>query len=221
MTIPEIKIEVPQVNSYVIKAPQINPPNVPVLVPIGFPVIQMPCVEARRASYENEALVNNDPDGNVVLCDGGVPSFTPMDYTPEEIVPIQDSKPAEQAEQETPQAVTPDIPNNQKEKEDIFFVECPGSKDQRIGDFRNEKRLERVKGHKRSEDGSECITLYEPVTFVEQYLPSAATASFTAATAVVAATTPLILNIIKPLVKNLIKKLTTKKKNAKVENEIT
>jgi hypothetical protein len=67
-------------------------------------------------------------------------------------------------------------------------------------------------GHERSENGRECITLYEPVTFVEQYLPSAATASFTAATALVAASTPLLLNIIKPLVKNLVKKITSRKK---------
>ena len=100
MTIPEIKIEVPQVNSYVIKAPQINPPNVPVLVPIGFPVIQMPCVEARRASYENEALVNNDPDGNVVLCEGNVPRFTPIDFTPEDIIPIDNSVAKQKEEEE-------------------------------------------------------------------------------------------------------------------------
>ena len=107
------------------------------------------------------------------------------------------------------QGETPVIP---KEEEEIIFIECPGPKDQRVGDFRNEKRLETVKGHELSEDGKECITLYEPVTFVEQYLPSAATASFTAATALVAASAPLLLNAIKPVVKTLFKKLTTKKK---------
>ena len=203
-------INTPKIDVQVINAPTIRHPVVPVSVPIGFPIIQMPCVEARRSTYENEALVNNDPKGNVVLCEGNVPSFTPMDFTPNDFTYVESDLKQEQ-EEELPQPVTPEIPTDKKEEE-IFFVDCPGDKDQRVGDFRNEKRLERVKGHERSENGRECITLYEPVTFVEQYLPSAATASFTAATALVAASTPLLLNIIKPLVKNLVKKLTTKKK---------
>jgi hypothetical protein len=203
-------INTPTIDVQVINAPTIRHPVVPVSVPIGFPIIQMPCVEARRASYENEALVNNDPKGNVVLCEGNVPSFTPMDFTPNEFTYVESDLKQEQ-EEELPQSVTPEIPTDKK-KEEIFFVDCPGAKDQRVGDFRNEKRLERVKGHERSENGRECITIYEPVTFVEQYLPSGATASFTAATALVAASTPLLLNIIKPLVKNLVKKITSRKK---------
>jgi hypothetical protein len=191
-------IHVPQVSVYKINAPKITPAGVPVHVPIGFPVIQMPCVETRRATYENSALVNNDPDGNVVICDGSMPSFTPMDYTPEDLVPIDNN-----------------VAKQEPEEKDNFFVDCPGSKDQRIGDFRNEKRLERVKGHERSEDGKECITLYEPVAFVETYLPSGATASFTAATALVAATTPLLIPVIKSAVKTIVKKITAKKKKEK------
>ena len=38
--------------------------------------------------------------------------------------------------------------------------------------MRNEFKLERVIGHERSEDGSECITLYEDVKFIEQYIPN-------------------------------------------------
>ena len=203
-------INTPKINVQVINAPTIRHPVVPVSVPIGFPIIEMPCVEARRATYENEALVNNDPKGNVVLCEGNVPSFTPMQFVPNDFTYVESDLKQGQKE-ELPQQVTPEIPPNKK-KEEIFFVDCPGAKDQRVGDFRNEKRLERVKTHERSENGRECITIYEPVTFVEQYLPSGATASFTAATALVAASTPLLLNIIKPLVKNLVKKLTTKKK---------
>ena len=216
--IPEITIRpinIPDIQSGIYIHPSLNAPDVPVAVPIGFPIIEMPCVQARRASYENEALISNDPDGNVVLCEGNVPSFTPIDFTPEDLVPIDNSVAKQQKEEELPPSVTPDIPVNKKEEEDKFFVECPGPKDQRIGDFRNEKRLEVVKGHERSEDGRECITLYEPVTFAQTYLPSGATASFTAATALVAASTPLLLNVIKPVVKNLFKKLTSGKKKEK------
>ena len=203
-------INTPKIDVQVINAPTIRHPVVPVSVPIGFPIIQMPCVEARRSTYENEALVNNDPKGNVVLCEGNVPSFTPMQFTPNEFTYVE-SDLKQDEEQESVQPVTPEIPTDKKEEE-IFFVDCPGAKDQRVGDFRNEKRLERVKTHERSENGRECITIYEPVTFVEQYLPSGATAAFTASTALVAASAPLLLNAIKPLVKNLVKKITSRKK---------
>ena len=203
-------ISTPKIDVQVINAPTIRHPVVPVSVPIGFPIIQMPCVEARRSTYENEALVNNDPKGNVVLCEGNVPSYTPMNFTPNEFTYVE-SDLSQDKEQEAVKPITPEIPTDKKEEE-IFFVECPGPKDQRVGDFRNEKRLERVKGHELRNDGRECITLYEPVTFVEQYLPSGATASFTAATALVAASTPLLLNIIKPAVKNIVKKITSRKK---------
>ena len=203
-------INTPKIDVQVINAPTIRHPVVPVSVPIGFPIIQMPCVEARRSTYENEALVNNDPKGNVVLCEGNVPSFTPMDFTPNDFTYVEsDLKQDEEQEAITP--VTPEIPTDKKEEE-IFFVECPGPKDQRVGDFRNEKRLERVKTHERSEDGRECVTIYEPVKFVDQYLVSLPTAVSTASIALVAATTPLLLNIIKPAVKNIVKKITSRKK---------
>ena len=213
MSIEEIRIDpivTPKINVQVINAPTIRSPIVPNSVPIGFPIIDMPCVDARRAGYENEALIENDPQGNVIIGECNVPSYTPIQFTPNEFIYVE-SDLSQDEEQEAVKPITPEIPID-KEKDEIFFVECPGPKDQRVGDFRNEKRLERVKSHQRSDDGLECITLYEPVTFVEQYLPSAATASFTAATALVAASTPLLLNIIKPAVKNIVKKLTTKKK---------
>ena len=88
---------------------------------------------------------------------------------------------------------------------------CPGKSNQRVGDFRNEKRLERVIGHKRGDDGIECITLYEDVPFKDQYIPEVSSIVSTAVIGLVAASSPLLLNIVKPLVKNLVKKLTKKK----------
>ena len=93
----------------------------------------------------------------------------------------------------------------------MFIPPCPGKKDQRVGDFRNEKKLERVIGHKRGEDGIECITLYENVAFVDQYIPEFSTIVSTAIIGLVAASSPFILNLIKPAIKNIVKKLTKKK----------
>ena len=79
--------------------------------------------------------------------------------------------------------------------------------------FVTKKKLERVIGHERGDDGVECITLYEKVGFVEQYIPEVSTVVSTAIIGLVAASSPLLLNIVKPLVKNIFKKLTSKKKN--------
>ena len=66
-----------------------------------------------------------------------------------------------------PESKTPETEQPKKKDEEVKFVECPSSKEQRVGDFRNEKKLERVIDHKRSEDGTRCITIYENVSFKE------------------------------------------------------
>ena len=95
-------------------------------------------------------------------------------------------------------------------------MECPGPNDQRVGQYASEFKLERVIGHKRSEDGSKCITLYEDVKFIEQYIPNPPQLVSTALIASVAATTPLLLNLVKPLVRQAFKRLSKPKKD-KVE----
>ena len=158
----------------------------------------------------NPSLLIADPNGTFVTCpEGQIPSFDPIRYDPNEIIYTEDvprSIPAtpSQVQQKT---VKP------KKKEEIKIEPCPGKRDLRVGSFVNEKRLERVKGYKRGEDGIECITLYEDVPFKDQYIPTPSVVISTALIASVAATTPLILNAIKPLVKNIIKKLTKKKES--------
>ena len=76
--IPDIQIKginIPNIQSGIYIHPSLNAPDVPVYVPLGFPIIEMPCVTTRQNSYENDALITNDPEGNVTLCPGGVPSF--------------------------------------------------------------------------------------------------------------------------------------------------
>ena len=64
---------------------------------------------------------------------------------------------------------------------------------------------------KTSEDKEVIATEEQPVTWVEEYLPSPAEVSTTTAIAVIAtgaaAATPLILRIVKPIVKQLAKKI--------------
>ena len=136
-----------------------------------------------------------------------------MQYNPNEFKYTQSETPTNQDQEFVESTVEPPKYEPKKKDEDDKFVPCPGPKDQRVGDYRNEFKLERVIGHERSEDGSKCITLYEDVKFIEQYIPNPPQLISTAVIASVAATTPLLLNLVKPLVKNLIKKLTKKKKD--------
>ena len=62
-------------------------------------------------------------------------------------------------------------------------------------------------GHKLSDDGKICETLYEDTTVVEKFLPSVNQSTTTVAIAVLAtagaAATPLLLRIIKPIIKKI------------------
>ena len=178
------------------------------------PIVNIPgCVRVHRNNLTS--LIDNPKDeyGTYTECGNfSIPSFEPLDYNPNEFKYVQSETP-NQTEEFVPPTVEPPKYEPKKDEDKPLFVACPGPNDQRVGDYRNEFKLERVIGHKRSKDNSKCITLYEDVKFIEQYIPNPPQLVSTALIASVAATTPLLLNVIKPLVKNIIKKLTKKKKD--------
>ena len=184
---------------------------------ISKPIVDIPgCVRVHRNNLTS--LIDSDKDeyGTYTECGNfNIPSFEPLQYNPNEFVYTQSETPQNQEQEFVQPTVEPPKYEPKKKKDDPLFVACPGKKDQRVGDYRNEFKLERVIGHERSEDGTECITLYESTKFIEQYIPNPPQLVSTAVIATVAASTPLLLNIVKPLVKNLIKKLTKKKDKVK------
>ena len=156
----------------------------------------------------NPSLLIADPNGTFTTCpEGQIPSFDPIRFDMNELI-YTESNPVQNETKPQEKIV---IPPPVEKKKEIEFVDCPGPKDQRVGDFRNEKRLERVVGHERSEDGSICTTIYEDVPFKDQYIPEISTVISTAFIGLVAASTPLLLNAVKPIVKQIVKKLTKKK----------
>ena len=209
-------MEIPNISIPDIKVPHLNIPtaNPYQVLNVPPPSIKLPgCVKYHRdASPKNTALYDDDPTGTTISCpSGSMPTFKPLLYDRRKIEIIENKEQEKRVENnETPiqEEVKPDIP---KEKKEIKVVPCPGPKDQRINDFRNSSRLERVIGHEKSEDGTRCITIYEDVPFKDQYIPEVSTIVSTAVIGLVAASSPLLLNIIKPLVKNIVKKLTKKK----------
>ena len=203
ISIPEIRINLPLHTPYQVL-------NVPP------PSIQLPgCIRYHRdASPKNTALYEDDPTGTTISCPfGSMPTFQPMLYDRRRIE-IVESEEQEKRQQTNETIDTPTVkPELPREKKEIVIPECPGPKDQRVGDYRNAKKLEIVVGHRL--DKTECITIYEDVPFKDQYIPSANQFVGVFSLALVGASAPLVLQLIKPIVKQVMTKLTKKKKDVK------
>ena len=209
MEIPEIKI--PKIDVQKINIPVYNPYQV---LNVPLPSLKLPgCVRYHRdASPKNTALYNDDPKGTTISCPyGSMPTFEPLLYDRRriEITEIrQEEKKQVDEVQPKYEQQKPELP---KKKEEEFFIKCPGDKDLRVGMFASEDRLEKVVGHKISEDGKTCITLFEESRFIDRWIPSPPLIISTSLIAITAATSPIIVNLLKNLVKTAIKKATSRK----------
>ena len=205
-------MEIPEISIPEIYIPDVPEPYNPHYLQIAKPLeIDVPGYTYQHRDIKNTGnrnLLLEDPNGVFTTCDFPFPGFVPLDYTPQNIIITEQAPVDNQADSSTGKQAT-EI--SEVKEEEIVIPPCPSSKDQRVGDFRNEKRLERVIGHKRGDDEIECITLYEDVPFVDQYIPEPSTIVSTAIIGLVAASSPFILNLIKPAIKNIVKKLTKKK----------
>ena len=205
------EIKIPEIHIPEIQIPQVYTPSIslPGYEPLNVQTIGCKYFHRDVKNTGNRNLLIDDPNGVVSNCP--YPSFIPMNYQADQLIIVEEAAVVNDEPEKLPEGKPPqaEIPKDEK-KEDVF-VECPGKKDQRVGDFRNEKRLERVVGHERSEDGTICTTIYEDVPFKDQYIPEVSTIVSTAVIGLVAASTPLLLNAVKPLVKQIVKKLTKKK----------
>ena len=183
----------------------------PVTLQIGFPIVEIPgCVTMHQDNKDHisnlpfdKDLVNQDEKGTTTLCPHGeYPSYTAMDYQPEQLLIQRETPPPPVAP--PPEIETPEIPptGDLTSKE----VPCPGPNQLRIGDL-TQSGDERVIGHRLLEDGKTCETLYEPTTPLEKYVPPLNQVSTVTSLAVVAtagaAATPLLIRIIKPVIKKL------------------
>tara|TARA_X000000368_G_scaffold99011_1_gene76230 strand:+ start:1624 stop:2526 length:903 start_codon:yes stop_codon:yes gene_type:complete len=211
--------------------PNAIPQNVPVTTRIGTPIVNMPgCVKAHKENAKNPAnrnkmLVDNDPEGNVVLCDGGMPYFQPPDYDYRDLTwrtIYGDAPVAEGIDtgDPPPPPNTPETPGAPRTppttKED---VPCPPPNARREGDL-NQAGTEKVTGYELQRDPNNyeqfiCVTLWEDISFAERYLPSVNVITTTAGIAAVATTSALLakpladllLKVIKPAVKKALAKV--------------
>ena len=199
------------------------PSTPPVSVIIGVPVVDMPgCVEFHPDDKRAQNLPIEDTNGLKTLCPNGqYPSFNAMDYSPEDLIYTTAAQPPAYAAPpapETPETGVPKVPKKE--------VPCPGPNAPRIGDVAQNQK-EKVVGFELNEDKTICITLYEDIGVVEQYLPSAQLATTTAviaSTAVVSSVlakplADLLLKTVKPIVKKVI--TAVQKKLGKTPRKLT
>ena len=188
-------------------------PNIPpVSLSIGLPIINIPgCVEFHPANKKSNKLKEEDDGATRVLCDGTVPSYTPLDYQPENLVysrpadvpmiPLDNNEIAKPPSPELPSTSSPEII-------------CPPIDAPIVGSIVEGNR--RISGYE--VQNGRCITLYEEVPIVEQVinsLPTAGAVTTTASIALVATTSAvlakpladLVLKAIKPLIKTAMKKI--------------
>ena len=184
MEVPEIQIRglaIPSVPHTWIKTPHLSIPKVPSItdtIYIGVPIINVPgCVEAHKDGKKNRVLKDDDPDGTQVFCDAQTPSFDPIEYTPEDLIIIEEAPPPPVANTEQPTLETPpipEIPKTTKNEEVITTEEAPPT----------------------------WVEEYLP----SPSEVSTTTAIAVIATGAAAAT-PLILRVVKPIIKQLAKKI--------------
>ena len=180
-------------------------PYVPVTVDIGKPIVDIPgCVEVHKENKHPDGTKNKQlakDDDTVTYCDADTPSFDAMDYTPEQLIITREVPPPAVEPPPDPPTAAGTPPTGDLTTE----TECPGPAQLRVGDL-TQSGDEIVVGHELQ--GTICVTLYEPTSPIEKFLPSTNQATTTAAIAIVAtasaAATPLLLRLIKPTIKKLI-----------------
>jgi len=208
-------LDIPPVPDWLMQYPQAIPPVVPVTQNIGTPIVDMPgCVEAHPDG--GPQLAQDDPRGARTYCDGSVPSFNPIEYSPEEMLITKPSK-AETRQPEQPEVPkTPELPADSAPA--TAKVDCPTpaqAAKEPVGEYLEGFR-KKVTGYQLI--GNQCVQQTEKVPLPEQViagLPSAGSVMTTGGIAVVATASALaakpladiLLKVIKPTVKKVMKKI--------------
>ena len=162
------------------------------------------------SSAKNTQIIEDDPNGSFFKCgsNGEMPSYSPMQYNPNKLEIVEQKTPTNNIPEQPP-LKQPDIPKTE-DKEMVTIPPCPDPKQPlRVGSYANSQKLEKVKAFELV-DG-ECNIIWEQVPFQESYIPEISTIISTAVIGFVAASSPIILNAIKPIIKKII---TRKKKSS-------
>lgn len=212
------ELDIPPVRTVFDGTAPLVPAAPPVVLEVGLPVVDIPgCVEAHEKSDKNENLLEDDPKGTKTFCDGQTPSFDPIQYEPERLVP---TNPAPVPKTESPDKPAPEVPKAPEVKPppvNTAKIDCP-TREQELKNPIGKilKGNEKITGYELV--GKECLMVTEKLSIPDQIIgniPNAGAVTTTAGIAVVATTSALmakpladlLLRVVKPTVKKIIKKI--------------
>jgi hypothetical protein len=212
------EIEIPEVitaTEYYTSTPL--PP--PVVVNIGVPVVDVPgCVEAHESNNKSKKVGVDDPKGVVTYCDAGVPSYDPINYEPEKILPTTSAGIPKTDSPEKPETPEVEPPVTKAPPVNTAKIDCPTEAQQAkepVGTYVEGFR-KKVTEYKLL--GNECVQITEAVPLPQQIvagLPSGGQVVQVGGVAVIATTSALLakpladilLKAVKPTVKKVMKKI--------------
>ena len=219
MEIREINVrslDIPELPSYLISPTVSLPPIAPVTTVIGTPIVDIPgCVEAHESNNSNDNLLQDDPRGVLTFCNSGVPSFNPIQFEPNRMIPTGVPN---IPKTENPKPEAPPLPELPPPPVVTAAIECPTpaqNAKEPVGTYINGYR-DKIIEYKLI--GNECVQITESVGIPQQIiagLPSGGQVASVGGIAVIATTSALIakpladilLKVVKPTVKKVIKKV--------------
>ena len=210
------KIDIPLIQIKEIDIPKIRKWEVyrPTLDVILKPVVDIPaCVDAHRNNLPS--LIVEDEKGTYQACGTfDIPSFEPLEYNPNNFIYTAPLSPqSQQPEDKAPEQ--PEVRQTKKEK--IKFEPCPPEKPQfREGDYRNDKRAERLLKWEKVDD--DCVAVWEEVPFRESFIGTPQVLISTTVLGVVAGGSALLAPVIKKLISEIFKKIKKKLTKEKKDN---
>ena len=198
------EINIPQISNYEIFVPEIKP--IPKLI-VDYPA----CVKVHRNNLFTE--IDIDENGTVIKCGVVMPSYEPLNYTPNEFTYTQ-SELSNKAEPEP--IIQPDLSKLVKKEKEELYISCPPLNPPfRTGDYRNDKRTERLLKWEKVEN--DCVAIWEKVPFRETFIGTPQMLISTTVLGVVAGGSALLAPVIKKLISTIFKQL--KKKISKEEKD--
>jgi hypothetical protein len=215
-------LDIPPVPEWLINHPQSIPTVVPVTQQIGTPIVDLPgCVESHPDAGKNKRLGEDDPQGIQTYCDGTIPSFNPIDYSPEDMTITTTSPPPKVEPPEAPELPkTPEVP---AAPPSTAKVDCPTPAQEAKEPVGTLVEGFRKKVVEYKLMGNECVQITEAVPLPQQIvagLPSGGQVVQVGGIAVIATSSALLakpladilLKAVKPTIKKVMKKIATIRK---------
>ncbi len=200
MEIKQVKINeinIPKIQVYEPLIPKIK--KVPKLI-VDYPA----CVKVHRNNLVAE--IDIDKNGTVIKCGVEMPSYEPLNYTPNDFTYTQ-SELSNKAKPEP--IIQPDLSKLVKKEKEELYIPCPPLNPRfRTGDYRNDKRTERLLKWEKVEN--DCVAIWEKVPFRETFIGTPQMLISTTVLGVVAGGSALLAPVIKKLLSTIFKQLKKK-----------